>query len=73
MYEVEVLDDTSHTTSAVIGDTRTADIVWCATTGKGTWIARRDGHVFITGNSVIQGEEYHSPYPLNAITQRCAA
>lgn len=26
-------------------------IVWCPTTGTGTWFARRDGFVFITGNS----------------------
>ena len=25
--------------------------VWCPTTENGTWIARRNGHVFITGNS----------------------
>lgn len=26
-------------------------IVWCPTTGTGTWFARRNGSVFITGNS----------------------
>ena len=25
-------------------------VVWCPTTGTGTWFARRDGSVFITGN-----------------------
>lgn len=25
--------------------------VWCPTTQNGTWMARRDGHVFFTGNS----------------------
>ena len=31
------------------------DTVWCVTTGNGTWIARRNGSVYITGNSIIQG------------------
>lgn len=31
------------------------DMVWCVTTGNGTWVARRDNKVYITGNSVIQG------------------
>jgi hypothetical protein len=26
-------------------------VVWCPTTGTGTFVARRDGHVFVTGNS----------------------
>lgn len=29
--------------------------VWCPTTNTGTWVARCNGKVFITGNSVIQG------------------
>lgn len=29
--------------------------VWCVTTHEGTWIARRNGKVYITGNSIIQG------------------
>lgn len=29
--------------------------VWCVTTSQGTWIARREGKVYITGNSIIQG------------------
>lgn len=29
--------------------------VWCVTTTEGTWIARRDGKVYITGNSIVQG------------------
>lgn len=29
--------------------------VWCPTTKTSTWIARRCGKVFITGNSVVQG------------------
>ena len=33
----------------------TAHGVWCVTTTEGTWIARRDGKVYITGNSIIQG------------------
>lgn len=31
------------------------DFVWCVNTNNGTWIARRNGKVFITGNSRIQG------------------
>lgn len=31
------------------------DGVWCVTTGNGTWIARRNGCVYITGNSRVQG------------------
>ncbi|WP_259304767.1 PLxRFG domain-containing protein [Thermomonas sp. S9] len=30
---------------------RTVDTVWCPTTAHGTWIARRRGAVFVTGNS----------------------
>ena len=33
----------------------TANGVWCVTTHEGTWIARRAGKVYITGNSIIQG------------------
>lgn len=33
----------------------TVDGVWCVTTHEGTWIARRHGKVYITGNSIIQG------------------
>lgn len=29
--------------------------VWCVTTDNHTWIARRNGKVYVTGNSVIQG------------------
>ena len=38
-----------HCTSTV------TDGVWCVSTKNQTWIARRDGKVYITGNSVIQG------------------
>mgnify|MGYP000530192013 CR=1 FL=1 len=31
--------------------------VWCPTTRNGTFIARRDGVVYVTGNSPIQGDE----------------
>lgn len=30
-------------------------MVWCVTTKNGTWVARRSGKVYITGNSIIQG------------------
>lgn len=33
----------------------TRNLVWCPTTETGTWIARRNGTIFITGNSRIQG------------------
>lgn len=29
--------------------------VWCVTTNTHTWVARRNGKVYITGNSVVQG------------------
>lgn len=29
--------------------------VWCVTTNNGTWIARRNGKYYVTGNSIIQG------------------
>ena len=34
---------------------KTSSGVWCVTTQEGTWIARRAGKVYITGNSIIQG------------------
>uniref|UniRef100_A0A6H1ZSD7 Putative ATPase domain containing protein n=1 Tax=viral metagenome TaxID=1070528 RepID=A0A6H1ZSD7_9ZZZZ len=30
------------------------DIVWCPSTPSGTWLAKRNGQVFYTGNSVIK-------------------
>lgn len=33
----------------------TVDGVWCVTTGTGTWVARRQGKVYLTGNSIVQG------------------
>lgn len=29
--------------------------VWCPTVGNGTWFARRQGRVYVTGNSPVQG------------------
>jgi len=34
---------------------RTVDLVWCVTTKSHTWVARRHGKVYITGNSTVQG------------------
>lgn len=34
---------------------KTVSGVWCITSAEGTWIARRNGKVYITGNSIIQG------------------
>lgn len=34
---------------------KTVDFVWCPTVKNGTWVARRNGKTFITGNSRIQG------------------
>lgn len=31
------------------------DLVWCPTTTNGTWVARRNGIVYISGNSPVQG------------------
>lgn len=33
----------------------TTPIVWCVTTGLSTWVARRNGTTYITGNSIVQG------------------
>lgn len=33
----------------------TTNFVWCVTTGTGTWVARRNGKIYVTGNSRIQG------------------
>lgn len=33
-----------------------ADGVWCVTTNNETWIARRRGKIYITGNSRVQGQ-----------------
>lgn len=30
----------------------TTDIIWCPTTSSGTWLARRNGSVYFTGNSI---------------------
>ncbi len=32
-----------------------SDMCWCVQTATHTWIARRNGKVYITGNSIIQG------------------
>ena len=37
---------------------RTTDTVWCPTTEHGTWIARRNGAVFVTGNSNANRAEF---------------
>lgn len=50
----------------------TTNGVWCISSNEGTWIARRNGKVYITGNSIVQGEQ-HCPNLSNFITQRCAA
>lgn len=31
------------------------DFVWCPTTPNGTWLAKRNGTIFVTGNSRVQG------------------
>jgi len=40
----------NQTGEAVIPTEHHSGIVWCPTTGTGTWFARRNGSVFITGN-----------------------
>lgn len=32
-------------------------VIWCPTTGNRTWVARRNGHVFLTGNSAWSIDE----------------
>lgn len=34
---------------------KTVPGVWCVSTSNHTWIARRNGFVYVTGNSIIQG------------------
>lgn len=34
---------------------KTVEGVWCISCNSGTWVARRNGKVYITGNSTIQG------------------
>lgn len=46
----------SYTSLRLISKTETtSDGVWCVTTPQSTWIARRNGQVYVTGNSIIQG------------------
>jgi len=33
----------------------TCNLVWCPTTKNGTWVARRNTEIYITGNSRVQG------------------
>jgi hypothetical protein len=42
--------------SSLVANQSHRGLVWCPTTGTGTFVARRDGHVFVTGNSY--GEQY---------------
>ena len=37
---------------------KTVDTVWCPQTAQGTWIARRNGRTFITGNSKANRPEW---------------
>jgi SAM-dependent methyltransferase len=36
---------------SLVGRERYTGVVWCVTTGTGTFVARRNGSVFVTGNS----------------------
>jgi hypothetical protein len=40
------------------------DMVWCPTTEHGTWIARRNGAVFVTGNSDLNKPRYFKAFTL---------
>lgn len=44
----------SETKGAGIRRVNYSGIVWCPTTPSGTWVARRNGRVFITGNSFCE-------------------
>lgn len=55
-YEVNVYFQHSVTIQPQDIVESTSQGVWCVTTETGTWIARRHGCVYITGNSIIQGE-----------------
>lgn len=54
-YKVSILRNRRAQISAKHCVTRTVDTVWCVSTNNRSWVARRNGRVFITGNSIIQG------------------
>lgn len=54
-YEVTLLREATAHISSKHMRVKHIDFVWCVNTNNGTWIARRNGKVFITGNSRIQG------------------
>jgi hypothetical protein len=43
----------SHLSSTKISKKKYKGILWCITTPNGTWIAKQNGQVFITGNSKV--------------------
>ena len=46
--------------SLTVGEREYADVVWCPRTDNGTFLARRNGHVYFTGNSPLRGNTAHS-------------
>lgn len=54
-YEVTLLRAATANISSKQMRVKHVNFVWCVNTNNGTWIARRNGKVFITGNSRIQG------------------
>lgn len=54
LYVISIVFDDYNVASGSISKSITNG-VWCVTTSEGTWIARRNGNIYITGNSVVQG------------------
>lgn len=54
-YYVEVLYENEIAAQDVFVEYSSEPEVWCVSTEQGSWIARNNGSVFITGNSMVQG------------------
>ena len=54
-YTINVYRDTTVNLTDIEITKKYTDKVWCVTTEHDTWIARREGTCYITGNSRIQG------------------
>lgn len=54
-YYIEVCKDRRYPVDSLEVTSLETPIVWCVSTGLGTWVARRSGSTYITGNSIIQG------------------
>lgn len=55
-YTINIYQDMSVDLTDIDTTKKYTDKVWCVTTEHDTWVARREGTCYITGNSRIQGE-----------------